>query len=145
MRAPGFTISSAACLFVLLAGAAAAQQQPAENTRSTRAGVFTAAQAARGRDLYAGLCQGCHTAASHTGVVFRNGWGGRPLWELFDFVLSNMPKSDPGILTREECTQLVAYLLELNEMPAGASELPGDSAALMSIRVDTTAERGIRP
>ena len=106
-------------------------------SRSTLSGVYSAEQAARGREVYAGMCQSCHTPASHTGVAFRTNWNGRRLSELFGFVRERMPKNEPGSLSAEEYVDVLSYLLKLNQMPAGASELPPDSTALRTIRIDT--------
>jgi S-disulfanyl-L-cysteine oxidoreductase SoxD len=120
---------------VLLAGArdAAAQGAP---PRSTRAGVYTAAQADRGADVYAGMCRSCHSPASHTGVTFAKWWKGRTLAELFVYVSERMPKNDPGSLAPEQYADVVAYLLKLNAMPPGPAELAPDSAALAAVRID---------
>jgi len=77
--------------------------------------------------------------ASHTGPAFVNAWNGRPLWDLFDYIIASMPKSDPGSLTPQQCAELVAYLLKMNGFPAGADDLPTDSAALKTIRVETAS------
>ena len=117
------------------ASAAGAQSAP-NGERTTLAGVYTREQANAGRDVYAGLCQSCHTTASHTGVIFANLWVGRQLSELFSFVSEKMPKNAPGSLTPEEYAQVVAQLLRLNGMPAGSDELPADTVALKQIRIE---------
>ena len=104
-------------------------------------GVYSEAQAARGRDTFAGMCQACHTPATHTGPTFYASWGGRPLWELFDYLMANMPKSDPGSLSPEEYAQVLAFVLKMNGMPAGPRELPVDEATLKAIRFDTARAR----
>jgi mono/diheme cytochrome c family protein len=121
------------------AGLATAQQSPVDSLRSTRAGVYTAGQAARGGNLYALSCASCHTAISHTGPTFVAKWDGRSLAELVDYVCSQMPKSEPGSLSRREYILVVAYLLKLNGMPAGRVELPADSVALGRIRIEFKA------
>ena len=113
--------------------------------RSSQSGVYTEAQATRGKDTYLGMCQACHTPASHTGPVFQNAWTGKTLWELFRYISENMPKMDPGSLSTEEYTQVTAYLLKLNGMPAGSDQLNPDSTALKSIRFDTVAARSKTP
>jgi mono/diheme cytochrome c family protein len=113
--------------------------QLAATKRSTRAGVYSAEQATRGQDLYAGMCKSCHTAASHTGVAFQKSWDGRALSELYGYISTRMPKNEPGSLAPEEYADLVAYLLKLNRMPVGAAELPADTALLGSIRIDARA------
>jgi hypothetical protein len=91
------------------------------------------------------MCQACHTPASHTGPIFQIAWTGKTLWELFRYISDNMPKMDPGSLSTEEYTQVTAYLLKLNGMPAGSEQLNADSSALKTIRFDTVAARSKTP
>ena len=109
--------------------------QPAAE-RTTKSGVYSAAQASRGSDTYVMQCKNCHTPASHTGVTFANSWNGKPLSELYTYMVERMPKNEPGSLQPHEYAELVAYLLKLNEMPAGSAELPADSMALRKIRIE---------
>lgn len=124
---------------LMLLGAAAGQlagQSSPDSLRSVRAGAYSAAQAARGREIYLMNCASCHTAASHTGPVFAARWEGQTLWELYRYVSTSMPKSEPGSLTPREYTRVVAYLLRMNDLPAGPDDLPADSTALKRIRID---------
>lgn len=123
------------CALTIPAVAAARQGVP-DSTRSTRTGVYTAEQAVKGKDLYAMHCVSCHTAISHTGPEFAAKWEGRLFWDLFSFVRESMPKSEPGSLTPREYVTVLAYMLEMNGMPPGASELPADSSALANIRIN---------
>ncbi|MCC6774139.1 MAG: HupE/UreJ family protein [Gemmatimonadaceae bacterium] len=109
-----------------------------EALRSTRAGVFTDAQAARGKDVYVGSCRECHVPASHTGVVFKNSWGGKRLSELLAYMTERMPKNSPGSLTGEEYAAVTAYILMLNGYPSGDEELPYDSSATRRIRIEAS-------
>ena len=118
---------------------AAALAQKARTERSTLAGVYSEQQAARGQDVYAGMCKSCHTAASHTGVAFEKSWGGHALSELCGFISTRMPKNEPGSLAPEEYVDVLAYLLKLNQMPAGVAELPPDTTVLGAIRIETRA------
>lgn len=124
-----------------------APAQSAAPKRSTQSGVYTAEQAARGQDTYATLCTGCHTAATHTGVAFQH-WDGHSLSDLFGYISTNMPKNEPGSLAPEQYADLLAYMLKLNQMPAGTIELPTDTTVLARIRIDTkpttAAKRGSR-
>lgn len=124
-----------AAVMCIMAPAAHGQTTTAGAERTTLTGVYTRDQANAGRDVYAGRCQSCHTAASHTGPVFANSWAGRTLSDLFAFVSERMPKDAPGSLTPEECTQVIALILRLNGMPAGDDDLPADTAALRHIRI----------
>lgn len=133
----------AALTVVALWGATPAQAQaPAQEgaeLRSTLKGVYTEAQAARGKDIYVGTCRECHTPASHTGVVFKNAWGGKRLSELLAFMTEKMPKNNPGSLTSDEYAAVTAYILMLNGLPPGDEELPSDSLAARHIRIETNA------
>jgi mono/diheme cytochrome c family protein len=115
----------------------AAQERTATAPRSTRDGVYTFEQAKRGRDVFAGMCQSCHTATAHAEAPFRAKWGGRPLADLFDYVSNEMPKSEPGVLTMEEYVLVTAYLLRINGMPSGETPLTDDLSQLAQIRFDT--------
>jgi mono/diheme cytochrome c family protein len=119
-----------------LAPSGVAAQSGTEAVRTTRSGVYTAAQAARGNDVYLMQCKSCHTPASHTGVVFANSWQGKRLSELYTYIVERMPKNEPGSLQPHEYADVLAYLLKLNEMPAGNEELPADSVALRTIKVE---------
>ncbi len=126
----------AAVATVLSALPAGLGAQPFVPQRSTVDGVFTAAQAKRGADIYNMLCQSCHSVESHTGTPFRNNWVGKPLAELFGYISSEMPKTEPGSLSPDEYTLVLAYILKMNGMPAGRRALTANVAQLDSIRVD---------
>ena len=98
--------------------------------------VYTAAQAARGRNVYAGNCRSCHSPESHTGTTFETWWRGKQLSELFTFVSTQMPKNDPGSLAAEDVADVVAYLLELNAMPVGRRELYAHADSLKHYRIE---------
>jgi len=111
----------------------------ADSTRSTRTGVYTTGQASRGIEVYALNCQSCHTPATHTGPLFVAKWDGHLLSELYEYIRTSMPKSDPGSLSRREYILVLAYLLKMNGMPAGKDELPADSLGLKKIRIELKA------
>ncbi len=132
----GSAASANALLLMSVLLIAPASMQAQKAARSTRAGVFTAAQAQGGREVFVGSCTGCHTSASHTGAAFLTKWAGRPLAELFGFVSTRMPKANPGSLSEDEYVMLVAYVLKINGMPAGTKELSADPDELNAIRFD---------
>jgi len=139
LAALGMTSCSLLSLMLSVAVSASAGAQKAATPRTTLGGVYSEQQAARGQDVYAGMCKSCHTAASHTGVAFEKSWDGHPLSELFGFISTRMPKNEPGSLAPEEYVDVLAYLLKLNQMPAGAAELPPDTTMLGAIRIETHA------
>ena len=82
------------------------------------------------------ICVACHPRGTYTTATFRTAWAGRPLSDLFDLVREKMPKSDPGSLTPAEYAQAIAYLLKINDVPAGEQELPPEGEALKKIRIE---------
>jgi mono/diheme cytochrome c family protein len=123
------------------AKSAKAKSPPCADSVTTKSGVYTAAQATRGRDVYAGNCKSCHTPESHTGATFNATWNKRSLSELYTYIRDRMPKNEPGSLSAEEYADVLAYVLKLNRMPAGQRELPADSAAIKRIRIDVLKSR----
>jgi mono/diheme cytochrome c family protein len=127
-----------------------AARKPTVSVPSTLSGVYTKEQATRGRYVYLGSCRYCHNAATHAGKVFEEWWKGKQLSELFDYVLERMPKNEPGSLAPEDVADVVAYLLQLNAMPAGKSELYPESDSLKKYRIDlktsgTSTAKGAKP
>ena len=52
---------------------------------------------------------------------------------MFDAMVTTMPPSAPGSLSGQVYVDIVAYVLERNQIPAGDVELQPDAAALRSI------------
>lgn len=118
---------------------------------STLNGVYTKDQATRGRYVYLGSCKNCHSVETHTGKVFADRWTGKPLSELYSFVLERMPKNDPGSMAPEDVADVVAYLLQLNAMPVGKEELYPEADSLKKYRIElvhrsgTSTAKGTKP
>lgn len=128
----------AACI-VGLASVSQGQSPPGNGQRrSTGQGVYSREQWIRGRDVYAGLCAGCHPAVTHVGPMFTASWAGKRLSDLFGFLRERMPKNEPGSLSEQEYVDVMSYMLRLNGMPAGFDELPADSVELTKIRIDSS-------
>ena len=119
---------------ILFAAPRAVAGQAARVT--TKTGVYNQAQALRGEDVYVAYCKQCHTPLTHTGPVFVATWHGRKLSELFAFIKERMPKNEPGSLSDEEYVDVMTYVLKLNQMPAGKTEVPPDPEKLAAIRID---------
>lgn len=113
-----------------------AQSSADDSLKSASSGVYSAAQATRGKILYAMQCRSCHTPESHTGAIFDSWWGGRLVSDLFQYVQERMPKNEPGSLTPQEYADVVAYILRMNRLPSGAEELSTEVAALRRIRIE---------
>jgi mono/diheme cytochrome c family protein len=103
---------------------------------STATGVFTAAQATRGRDVYAASCANCHMASAHTGGTFASNWNGKRVSDLYDLIQTTMPVDSPGSLTAQQYADVVAHMFQLNGLPTGNTPLLPDAAALRKIRIE---------
>lgn len=148
MRAYHAAAASLLCA-LLLAGAF---RVSGAETRSSLEGVFTEEQAQRGRKLYGEQCRECHGRELQGGYesaalgddVFRGNWEGHTLDELFNRILVTMSGDTPGRvtdevpkpLTREQTTDLIAFLLWFNGSPAGKTELPTKLDVLRGIRFE---------
>ena len=93
-------------------------------------GVYTDAQAERGRALYMQSCAICHSAdLSGTFETpplvgrFMPYWSGSTLDALFDYVSTAMPMHNPGALSAGANIDIVAFILESNNIPSGPKEL----------------------
>jgi len=102
----------------------------AGQSRSVTDGVYSAAQAARGSQIYSTQCAECHGATMEgtsgpplTGDFFLSNWSARSLSALVDRIQKTMPFSAPGTLSRQQTTDLVAAILQAGKLPAGPSEL----------------------
>ena len=67
-----------------------------------------------------------------------SGWNRRTIKDLFDLINKAMPRDSPGSLKAETSADIVAFLLQANQFPAGAQELPVDVAALEQIGIEKT-------
>jgi len=126
-------------LFVCLAwfpGAAGAAET--ENA----SGLYNEAQAVRGEQLYQQNCSLCHgarlqgtPAAPLTGEAFRGRWedGKHTLDDLYYIIRSLMPNNSPGSLSKAQYADVVAYILKINNYPAGEAELVPKPAAMKAV------------
>lgn len=112
----------------------------AQAPRTVQDGVYSAAQAARGAAVYGQQCAACHGNALEgasgpplQGEPFIGHWQSEPLTSLLLKIQKTMPASAPGTLTAQQSADLVAHLLNRNNLPAGTAELPGTEAALSRI------------
>jgi S-disulfanyl-L-cysteine oxidoreductase SoxD len=104
-----------------------ALQTPARNVTD---GVFTDAQATRGRTLYAARCASCHgnnlegrSGPPLAGDIFLANWNTQPLLELGNKIQRTMPKDVSARLTAGETADVLAYMLQIGKFPSGRNEL----------------------
>lgn len=123
---------------LVFAVAVAATQSDVRPPRTTYDSVYSSPQATRGKDKFALVCLSCHDMDEHKAIL-REVWIGKPLAEFFNYLVTEMPSGDPGTLSPQEYSDVTAYILQLNGMPAGEVELPTVSDSLAAIVVDTIA------
>jgi PQQ-dependent dehydrogenase (methanol/ethanol family) len=113
---------------------------------SSQGGVYTDAQAARGKTVYDQRCALCHgarleagSASPLTGSAFMAKWGrgDRSVDDLFYITRTQMPYDAAGTLTRQQYIDVVAYILKVNGYAAGKTDLPADSPALKKIKLQS--------
>ncbi len=117
---------------------------PAAPPTSVLDGIFTEAQAARGRAAYDAHCAECHgeelrgdeMAPGLTGVAFRFRWRGLKVADIYDSVQSTMPPEEPATLGDQPYIDIVAFLLSANGYPTGDRELAADSKLLKGVAVE---------
>ena len=113
-------------------------------TRSVWDGVYTKEQANRGLATYGEECQRCHGeklgggegGPPMVGDDFQSKWYGKTVGDLYTLTRKTMPMDDPGTLGSKEYADLVAYILSVNDFPAGQKELDRDVTALNEIRIE---------
>ena len=116
-------------------------------------GVYTAAQAERGKDTYAQQCSGCHgdfldgdgangRVIALSGDAFAENWESASLNDLFAKIGRTMPRGAPGTLSNRQTLELMAFLLQYNGFPAGNGELAETPELAI---VDIVGKDGPRP
>ncbi len=128
--------TAAALAGMLLASAAFAAPPPA---------IYTAAQATAGATVYATNCAICHGAdlkggagPALLGQAFANASGNTSLGAIFSMAAQQMPAGNPGSLTHDQYTQVMAYILNKNGYPAGG--MPLDYTASLTSTVPLVSQ-----
>ena len=111
-------------------------------TKTIWDGVFTQAQAERGRDTYQRTCSSCHkadllgesAAPPLAGPEFNQRWAGQSLDDLLTTIRRSMPQEAPDSLGTAAYADIVSFLLSVNGSPAGQNEMPLESEALKQIQ-----------
>jgi PQQ-dependent dehydrogenase (s-GDH family) len=96
--------------------------------------TFSAEQADRGRTAYNSNCVSCHgqnlISATYgtplAGDYFDGKWVGQSVGALYSKAHDTMPPSRPGSLPDETYADIIAYVLQVNGLQPGETELPTD-------------------
>ena len=106
------------------------------------AGVYTSAQADRGRSVVANHCSECHhedlsggEGPALVGPTFMLKWEMLSVERLFHKIRDTMPEVGSTDVSDAQKLDTVAYILQQNGFPAGAAELTDAAGALAALRM----------
>jgi mono/diheme cytochrome c family protein len=113
-------------------------------SRSVWDGVYTEEQSKRGEAVYRTACAKCHgdtltggeAAPPLTGGEFLANWNGLTVGDLFERIRVSMPADRPGELKSAQNADILAYMLHVNQFPAGRIELERQTEILKQIRFE---------
>jgi mono/diheme cytochrome c family protein len=113
-------------------------------------GMYSTAQAQRGRAVYEMHCSRCHgndlngvSGSALEGDGFMRHWEGRTVERLFRKIRDTMPPQGGDTIADGDKLDVVAYVLHQNGFPDGATELAPDPAVLADIQI--AARTGLTP
>jgi len=124
--------------------ASAIWSNAADDATSVWQGVYTKAQAERGRASYLAACASCHgtqlqgdtDAPDLSGNAFLRRWTDLTVGALFTFTESQMPVGRPRSLGAQGYADVIAHMLASNGFPDGQQDLPFAAATLNKIVID---------
>ncbi len=133
---------------LLLAATGAFTLQAAAQQKSTMDAVYTAEQAKRGLESYQQECAQCHLddllgdgiAPALIGAPFHFRWSDLSVGDMVVAIRTTMPQGAPASLSPQAYVDIVAYMLEVNDFPAGDAELPTDQTELESIIISQESQ-----
>src|SRR5215510_10431034 len=106
-------------------------------------GVYTTAQAERGKIVYTRHCSRCHgedlagrREYPLSGERFLDRWEAHTLEHLFVLIRDSMPPDGINTVDPNDKRDIIAYVLQQNGFPAGTSELSQDVAKLAAVEIE---------
>ena len=132
-----------------------------EDKKTLWDGVYTEEQAKRGEETYRLKCGYCHRddlrggffddgsgnapalAGSRAfGSSFSDRWNQLTVGDMFVTIGTTMPHNAPATLSPQAYIDVISYLLKMNEIPAGNTELPPDAEKLGQILITEKPPKG---
>jgi len=116
-------------------------------------GVYSAAQADRGKIPFTGVCRRCHAdtlegsrrGPALKGEKFMADWEAQDLRRLFDKIRDTMPPDSPSSLDDSEYLDVMTYILQANGYPAGTRELTAEMIGdIQLVRAPGSAPRQVQ-
>ena len=129
--------------FAIALGLVLAAVGSAQQSDKIWQGIFTAAQAGRGAELYRKSCSNCHNqdlkgsvrAPALRGDGFMGDWLNGSVNTLYSKIRFSMPATYPESVSDSDKLDILTYLLQVNGFPAGAGELKQDPDELDAIQI----------
>ena len=124
--------------------AGAAAQQPAGGERKIWDGVYTEEQAARGKPRFEASCIRCHNieligserGPALKGNAFLAKYENDSLASIYTLMRDTMPRDGGAAVVSDVVkVDILAYILQRNDVPAGKEELKLDMSALEGIKI----------
>jgi mono/diheme cytochrome c family protein len=123
--------------------APALRAQDSEAIASIWDGLYTAAQADRGKATFDRSCSRCHNSnlrgsdrgPTLVGDEFLTNWLDGSLEALFSFIRDSMPDGNASTVTDARKADALAYILQRNGFPTGKTELPPDTSKLEMVQI----------
>jgi S-disulfanyl-L-cysteine oxidoreductase SoxD len=113
-------------------------------------GVYTTAQAERGKTSFNSSCLRCHgdqlqgnTAPALSGDRFFTTWGSEPIASLFAKIRDTMPPNFGTSIDDQTKLDIVAYILQTNGYPSGAAELTQNGSDLATAQILKKGEQAL--
>jgi cytochrome c5 len=113
-------------------------------------GVYTTAQAERGKTSFNSSCLRCHgdklqgnTAPALSGDRFFTTWGSEPIASLFAKIRDTMPPNFGTSIDDQTKLDIVAYILQTNGYPGGPGELTQDGNDLATAQILKKGEQAL--
>ncbi len=140
-------VTGFAALGLVLGASVVALEGPDRRRAMCGTGSIPPTRPRRARRSIADKCATCHGADLNgaemapplVGATFLGDWVGQSAGDLFTRIHTTMPANDPGSLSNAQAAQVLAYILSVNQFPAGSTALPSDDAGLGQIAI--TAEK----
>ena len=113
-------------------------------------GVYTTAQAERGKTSFNSSCLRCHgdklqgnTAPALSGDRFFTTWGSEPIASLFAKIRDTMPPNFGTSIDDQTKLDIVAYILQTNGYPGGPGELTQNGNDLATAQILKKGEQAL--
>jgi mono/diheme cytochrome c family protein len=133
-----------------LSGAAAFRVDAQAGEPRIWQGVYSEAQAARGKEVFTANCVRCHaqdlagvTGPALKGDRFYQTFGSEPIDRLFLKVRDTMPPNYGDTVTDQNKLDAVTYILQYNGFPSGPDELKMASEDLATAQILRKGERAV--